>query len=120
MRWVAAWFVLGAVITFGLGLVQLQGPHDAWIFPVATLVSVGVLWTAIGLVAGWPAAKGLGLLVGVAGMFGGGIVLVAFIPILDVVHDGWLVVSPVVAWIAIFGACTWRIGSSIRGPQQPG
>lgn len=117
MRWVAAWFGLGAVVSFGIGLIQLQGAHDAWIFPLLTLVGAVVALTAIGLVTGWPAAKGLGLLVSAGGMAGGFVILVAFIPILDVVSGGWLLMMPVLAWIAIYAACLWRIAVAIRGVE---
>jgi hypothetical protein len=116
MRWVAAWFVFAGIVAFIIGIVQLQGAHDDWIVPTFCLIAVVAVLTAVGLLLRWPVARGMGLLVSLAGILGGVVILVAFVPILDVVEGGWLVLSPVIAWTLIFIACAWVLARARATP----
>jgi hypothetical protein len=117
MRWVAAWFVFAGIVAFIIGIVQLQGAHDDWIVPTFCLIAVVAVLTAAGLLLRWPAARGMGLLVSLAGILGGVVILVAFVPILDVLEGGWLLLSPVIAWTLIFIACGWVLARSMVAPR---
>jgi hypothetical protein len=120
MRWVAAWFILAGAVALIIGLVQLQGSHDAWIVPTFCLIAAVAVLTGIGLLVGWPGARALGLLLSLGGILSGLVVLFAFVPILDVVSGGWLVMSPVILWIGLFVACAWALGRSFRGQSATG
>ncbi len=52
MRWIAVWFILAGIVAFIIGLVQLQGPHDAWIVPTICLIAAVAMLTGVGLLRG--------------------------------------------------------------------
>jgi hypothetical protein len=117
MRWIAVWFILAGIVAFIIGLVQLQGPHDAWIVPTICLIAAVAMLTGVGLLRGWQAARIVGLVLSVGGVLTGLAVLVAFVPILDVLEGGGLTLSPVIVWTLLFIACGWVLAPSVRGVQ---